>query len=501
MELLMPSSKTANKSPTPSPYPAPSHAEASSSGHDEALSALGDALHALGTYDPEIAGAIYSELKSQRDSLKLIASENYCSPQVQLAMSNWLTDKYAEGYPRHRFYAGCEQVDTIEQLAQERAEKLFGVDYAFVQPHCGADANILAYHAILTAKVQVPFLERLGVNQVNLLTQEQFDELRALMGKQKLLGMGLDAGGHLTHGYRMNLSARMFDVRSYGVNPQTHLIDYDQIEALAQEHRPLILLAGYSAYSRLIDYERMRQIADSVGAVLMGDIAHIAGLVAGKQLEGVYNPTLYCDILTTTTHKTLRGPRGGLVLCREWLRTSVQKACPLTMGGPLPHVMAAKAIAFNEALDPSFRDYSRRVIENARTLSSSLQEHSISVLTGGSDNHMLLLDLRDSPVTGMQAEGALRSIGVTSNRNALFADPRGAWITSGLRLGTAALTTRGMGEAQMREIAAIIADLLKAVEPSSDGKQWKLETALAEALKARVHILCASFNLYEGIEA
>lgn len=444
--------------------------------------------------DPQIAEAIAKELTSQRESLKLIASENYCSLDVQSAMATCLTDKYAEGFSGKRFYAGCEHIDTVESIAQSRCQELFGADYAFVQPHCGADANLLAFHAILTAKIQTPFLGNSG-EKIQQLSDSSFEKLRHDLNEQSLLAMSLDAGGHLTHGYRMNLSARMFKAHHYGLNEQM-LIDYDQIREKAKKVRPLILLAGFSAYTRRIDFEIMRSIADEVGAVLMGDIAHFAGLVAGKQFSDRENPVLHCDIVTSTTHKTLRGPRGGIVLCKKWLEPYVQRACPLMMGGPLPHVMAAKAIAFAEAQSESFANYSAKVIENARALAGGLKEQGISLVTGGTDNHMVLIDLRNNTTSGLQAERALSALGITTNRNALFKDERGPWHTSGIRIGSAALTTRGMGTSEMQEIASMIAEVIKELDRGNTA----ISLTLSQKVEATVKELTDRFALYPEIE-
>ncbi len=330
---------------------------------------------------PDIARSIVQELVDQRDNIKLIASENYSSLATQSAMANLLTDKYAEGIPRRRFYAGCDNVDSIEEVAAARARELFNVPHAYVQAHSGADANLVAFWAILRAKVEVPKMaEILGVEKPEDLTPadwtklpiERWNLVRQALGNQRLLGMELSSGGHLTHGYRLNASGKMFEAHGYTVDKSTYLLDYDAIEKQALEVKPLILLAGFSAYPRNINYRRMREIADKVGAVFMVDMAHFAGLVAGKVLQGDENPTAFADIVTTTTHKTLRGPRGGLVLCTEEYREHVDRGCPLVLGGPLPHVMAAKAVAFTEALSPEFSEYAHRIVENSRALAAGL---------------------------------------------------------------------------------------------------------------------------------
>lgn len=416
---------------------------------------------------PQIAKDIVKELEAQRSNIKLIASENYCSLSTQLAMGNLLTDKYSEGIPYHRFYAGCDNVDSIEAYAVEEAKKLFNAEHAYVQPHSGADANLCAYWAILNAKIEVP--KCLSLNETNLskFSKADWDNLRSGFGSQKLLGLDYYSGGHLTHGYRNNVSARMFDAYSYTVNKETGLLDYDEIEKIAIEVKPLILLAGYSAYPRKIDFSRMRQIADKVGAVLMVDMAHFSGLVAGKVFTGIYDPVAYADVVTTTTHKTLRGPRGGLVLCKKEFAESVDKGCPLVIGGPLPHVMAAKGVAFTEANSNSYCEYASNIVKNSSALAKSCIDNGMSVATGGTDNHLLLIDVTTFGLNGRQAEAALRECGITLNRNALPFDPMGPWYTSGLRIGTPAVTTLGMGVAEMEEIAKIIKLVLSNTKPAT----------------------------------
>ncbi|HQH26627.1 MAG TPA: glycine hydroxymethyltransferase, partial [Oligoflexia bacterium] len=405
---------------------------------------------------PQTAAAVVRELADQRSNLKLIASENYCSLSVQAAMANLLTDKYAEGFPQHRFYAGCDNVDDVEALACAEACKLFGCDHAYVQPHSGADANMIAFWAILHARIGAKMMEQFGQTKMTDLSLEQWRELRSKLGNQVLLGMDYSSGGHLTHGYRYNVSAQMFDAHSYTVDRETRLLNYDEIERQALALKPLILLAGYSAYPRALNFERLRQIADKTGAVLMVDMAHFAGLVAGQVFHGTANPIPYADVVTTTTHKTLRGPRGGLVLCRKEFAEYVDKGCPYVIGGPLAHVMAAKAICFTEANRPEFKTYAGRIVDNAQILAESLVSEGISITTGGTDNHLMLLDVAASfGITGRQAEEAVRECGITLNRNSLPFDPNGAWFTSGLRIGTPAVTTLGMGHAEMKEIAAI----------------------------------------------
>ena len=414
---------------------------------------------------PFIADRIVRELRDQRSNLKLIASENYSSLSVQSAMGNLMTDKYAEGYPMHRFYAGCDNVDAIEDYGARKAEELFGAEHAYIQPHSGADANLCAYWAVLNHKVQVPSLEEIGISNVSALSREDWEKIRSACHNQRLLGLDYYSGGHLTHGYRQNVSAQMFDAYSYSVDEKTSLLDYDEIERLARKIKPLILLAGYSAYPRKIDFKRMSEIAHSVGAVFMVDMAHFAGLVAGKVFTGDYDPVRWADIVTSTTHKTLRGPRGGLILCKKEFAESVDKGCPLVIGGPLPHVLAAKAVAFTEALRPEFKEYAARIVENAKALSSYLIEEGVPVLTGGTDNHLMLIDVTPFGLNGRMAESLMRDAGITLNRNALPFDPNGPWYTSGLRIGTPAVTTLGMGDEDMREIASIIADVLKNARP------------------------------------
>ncbi|MBU3849612.1 MAG: glycine hydroxymethyltransferase, partial [Candidatus Treponema excrementipullorum] len=348
-------------------------------------------LQKVAEVGPDIASTIVKELATQRAHLKLIASENYCSLNTQAAMGNLLTDKYAEGYPEHRYYGGCENVDAIESIAAEEAKELFGAEHAYVQPHSGADANLVAYWAILNHCIEMPELEKLEETNLSHLTDQQWAELRHKLGNQKLLGLDYYSGGHLTHGYRQNLSARMFDAYSYTVNKETGLLDYDEIEKLAMETKPLILLAGYSAYPRVINFKRFREIADKCGAVLMVDMAHFSGLVAGKVFTGENNPVEWAHVVTTTTHKTLRGPRGALILCKKEFADSVNKGCPLALGGPLPHVMAAKAIAFKEARTEAYRKYAHKVQENASTLAQECMNLGMKVQTNGTDNHLMLI--------------------------------------------------------------------------------------------------------------
>ena len=362
------------------------------------------ALDHLRAQAPTVAENIINELRTQRSTLKLIASENYCSLTVQLAMGNLLTDKYCEGFPYHRFYAGCENVDAIEAEAAELAKKIFGAEHAYVQPHSGADANLVAFWAILTQRVQNPALEKLGKKTLDELTPVEFETLRQQLCNQSIMGLTLSSGGHLTHGFKQNVSAKMFRPIAYEVDPRTHLLDYQQIAEIARREKPLILLAGYSAYPRRINFAKMREIADEVGAILMVDMAHFAGLVAGKAFQNEENPIPYAHLVSSTTHKTLRGPRGGFVLCTSEFSESVNKGCPLVLGGPLSHVIAAKAVAFKENLEPGFQNYARRIIENARALAEGFRKRGIEVVTGGTDNHLVLIDVSPLGITGRIAE-------------------------------------------------------------------------------------------------
>lgn len=463
-------------------------------------------LDHIGKSSPEVQHSILQEIRDQRTYLKLIASENYSSYAVQLAMGNLLTDKYAEGYPDHRFYAGCDNVDAVEKLAADELVKLFGAESAYVQPHSGADANLIAFWAILLTKVQNKEVERLGKKSIDEFTSEEYEALRQLLCNQKVMGMALSSGGHLTHGYRHNVSSRMMKAVHYEVNPATGLLDYDALEKKVLEEKPLILLAGYSSYPRKINFERMRSIADKASATLMVDMAHFSGLVAGKVFTGPYNPIPYADIVTSTTHKTLRGPRGGFILAKEAFKDAVNKGCPLVMGGPLPHVMAAKAIAFKEANTQEFRDYAARIVSNADTLAKELIKNGIDVVTGGTENHLLIIDLRKMGVNGRQAEKALRECHMTVNRNAVPNDPNGPWYTSGIRIGTPALTTLGMGKEEMKAIAKIIADVLKNTKPETlkTGGMSKAQAVVDSKVKARaqeeIRELLARHPLYPELE-
>jgi glycine hydroxymethyltransferase len=457
---------------------------------------------------PEIASSVVKELENQRRRVKLIASENYCSMAVQLAMGNLLTDKYAEGIPGHRFYAGNENVDAVESLAQEEARKLFGAQYANVQPHCGADANLLAYWAILCTRIEKPIMTALKETNLYNLNELQWKELRKYLGNQRLLGLDYYSGGHLTHGYRNNVSSRMFDIFSYSVSPETGLLDYDEIEKQAMEVKPLILLAGYSAYPRKINCKRMREIADKAGAVFMVDMAHFAGLVAGKVFTGDDDPVAWAHVVTSTTHKTLRGPRAGLVLSTAEFADALDHGCPLTMGGPLPHVIAAKVVAFREAASDEFRRYAQRIVENSRALATSCIENGLNVLTGGTDNHLLLINVHKNNITGRQAESALHECLITLNRNSLPQDPNGPWYTSGIRLGTAAVTSLGMGTDEMKELGIIIADVIKGITQALDKKdpakkskaQYEIDAAVKANAQSRVNNLLGRFPVYPQLD-
>jgi glycine hydroxymethyltransferase len=377
----------------------------------------------LSETDPEIYAAVRSEARRQRENIELIASENYASKAVREAAGSVMTNKYAEGYPGKRWYHGCEFVDRAERLAIERAKQLFGAEHANVQPHSGSGANMAVYFSIL----------------------EPGD---------KILAMSLAHGGHLTHGHKVNFSGRFFNVIQYGVDKQTERIDYDEVERLADEHKPKLICCGASAYSRIIDFKRLRKIADGVGAYLMADIAHIAGLVAG----GCHpNPVPYCEFVTTTTHKTLRGPRGGLVLCQERFAADVDRQVfPGTQGGPLMHTIAAKAVSFHEALQPAFKEYTEQVVRNAQALASALEQAGLRIVSGGTDNHLMLVDLTPLDMSGKDAAEALDLASITVNKNAIPFDTKSPFVTSGIRLGTPAITTRGMQEDDMKQVAAFI---------------------------------------------
>ena len=401
--------------------------------------------------DPELVAAMENELKRQRDNIELIASENFVSPAVMDAMGTHLTNKYAEGYPGKRYYGGCVNVDVIENLARDRAKELFGCDHVNVQPHSGSQANIAVYFAML----------------------EPGDTI---------LGMNLSHGGHLTHGSPVNLSGKYFNVIPYGVD-ETGFIDYEEFEKIAKECKPKMIVAGASAYARIIDFEKISKIAKEVGAYFMVDIAHIAGLVAA----GVHpSPVPYADFVTTTTHKTLRGPRGGMIMCKAEYAAQIDKAIfPGTQGGPLMHIIAAKAVCFKEALSDEYKEYIRQVVKNAKTLAQALIDEGLDIVSGGTDNHLMLVDLRKVNITGKDAEKLLDEVRITCNKNTIPFDPQSPFVTSGIRLGTPAVTTRGMKEDDMKEIASIIAGTLKDYEGFKD-----------EALR-RVDALTKKYPLYE----
>ena len=400
--------------------------------------------------DIETYDAIMKELNRQRNKIELIASENFVTDSVMEAMGSYMTNKYAEGYPGHRYYGGCEYVDIVENLARDRAKKLFNAEYANVQPHSGAQANMAVYVALLQPGDTV-------------------------------LGMNLSHGGHLTHGSKVNASGKLYNFIPYGLNEQTGQIDYDEVEKLALAYKPKLILAGASAYSRIIDFKRFREIADKIGCYFMVDMAHIAGLVA----TGLHpNPVEYADVVTSTTHKTLRGPRGGLILCKEKYGTLIDKAVfPGTQGGPLMHVIAAKAVCFKEALRPGFRTYQEQIVKNAHILADELLKLGFTLVSGGTDNHLILIDLRNKHITGKELETKLDDVGITVNKNSVPFDTEKPTITSGIRIGTPAVTTRGFKEDDMKEIAALINMVVENINP--------------DEVKNRVHKLCEKYPLYE----
>ena len=406
----------------------------------------------LEKFDNEVFAACNDELKRQRHNIELIASENIVSKAVLLAAGSVLTNKYAEGYPAHRYYGGCEYVDVVEDIARERAKKLFGAEHANVQPHSGANANLAVFFALLQPGDTV-------------------------------MGMNLAHGGHLSHGSPVNISGKYFNIVPYGVTDDTHVIDYDEMEKIALECKPKLIVAGASAYARIIDFKRMREIADKVGAYLMVDIAHIAGLVAA----GLHpSPVPYADVVTTTTHKTLRGPRGGLILCREALAKQIDKAIfPGVQGGPLMHIIAAKAVAFGEALKPEFKEYQQQIIKNAAALAAALKSEGFDLVSDGTDNHLMLLDLRKFDITGKELEKRLDEVHITVNKNAIPNDPQSPFITSGVRIGTPAVTSRGFKENEMKLIAGWIKKVVTDFENSK------------ESVSAEVMALCEKFPIYE----
>lgn len=471
-----------------------------------ASSAYTQALSLIEAVEPRISAAIRSELADQRGSLKLIASENYASLATLLTMGNWLSDKYAEGTIGHRFYAGCANVDTVESVAAEHARELFGAEHAYVQPHSGIDANLVAYWAILNKRIESPTLARLGAKTVHDLSEADWEDLRREFNTQRVMGMSLDVGGHLTHGFRHNISGKMFRQHSYSTDPETELLDYDQLLADAREFKPLIIVAGYSAYPRRVNFARMREIADAVGATLFVDMAHFAGLVAGKVFIGEEDPVPYADVVATTTHKSLRGPRGGLVLSTKEYADAVDKGCPMVLGGPLSHVMAAKAVSLAEARRPEFQTYAQAVADNAKALADGLLRRGARLVTGGTDNHLVLIDVSTFGLTGRQAESALLDSGVVTNRNSIPRDPNGAWYTSGIRIGTPALTSRGFGADQFDAVAGLIVDVLRGTSPvtAANGQPGKAKFSVADGLADRVRAqaseLLEGFPLYPGLE-
>jgi glycine hydroxymethyltransferase len=471
-----------------------------------ASAAYRNALQVIESVEPTVAGAIRSELADQRASLKLIASENYASPAVLLTMGTWLSDKYAEGTIGHRFYAGCQNIDTVEQAAAEHAKALFGAPHAYVQPHSGIDANLVAFWAILAQRVESPALEKAGAKHVNDLSEGDWQELRRALGNQRALGMSLDAGGHLTHGFRPNISGKMFEQSSYGTDPETELLDYAKVREAAREFKPLILIAGYSAYPRKVNFATMREIADEVGAVLMVDMAHFAGLVAGKVFTGDFDPVPHAHVTTTTTHKSLRGPRGGMVLCQPEFADAVDRGCPMVLGGPLGHVMAAKAVALAEARQPDFAVYAQAVADNAVALAEGLSKRNARLVTGGTDNHLVLIDVTSFGLTGRQAESALLDAGIVTNRNAIPRDPNGAWYTSGVRIGTPALTSRGFGPAEFDRVAELMVDVLTATTPTAaaSGGSSKAKYVIGDGVATKTHDAAAELldanPLYPGLE-
>ena len=408
-------------------------------------------IEKLSQFDPDVAASCARELSRQRGNLELIASENIVSEAVLLAAGGILTNKYAEGYPAKRYYGGCQFVDEVEEIARERAKALFGAEHANVQPHCGASANLAVFFALLNPGDTV-------------------------------MGMNLSEGGHLSHGSPVNISGKYFNVVPYGVSRETERMDYDEIRAIAKKCRPRLIVAGASAYPRVIDFEKFRAIADEVGAYLMVDMAHIAGLVAA----GVHpSPVPFADVVTTTTHKTLRGPRGGMILCRKELAQAIDKAIfPGTQGGPLMHIIAAKAVALGEAMTPAFKAYGEQIVKNAAALAHGLTERGVRLVSGGTDNHLMLLNLVDEGVTGKELEKRLDEVHITANKNTVPGDPQSPFVTSGLRVGTPAVTTRGLKEAEMDRIAGFICDMIRDPEQS------------AERVASEVSAMCEAHPIY-----
>ena len=402
-------------------------------------------------FDAEVGEAMLLEQTRQQQNIELIASENIASPAVMAAMGTLLTNKYAEGYPGKRYYGGCEKVDIVENIARDRACKLFGAEHANVQPHSGAQANLAVYFAMLNPG-------------------------------DTIMGMSLSEGGHLTHGSPVNLSGKYYNFVPYGIDAETHRINYDTVRQIALECKPKMIVAGASAYPRAIDFAKFREIADEVGAYLMVDMAHIAGLVAAGAHE---NPVPYCDFVTSTTHKTLRGPRGGLILCKEKYAKDIDKAIfPGTQGGPLLHIIAAKAVCFGEALSDDFKEYGKKVVENCAALAEGLTKRGLKLVSGGTDNHLLLMDLRDMDITGKELENRLDEVRITVNKNTVPNEPRSPFVTSGIRIGTAAVTTRGLGVEEMDKIAELIAMVIEDFEGNK------------EKVIAEVDAICKKYPLY-----
>lgn len=418
----------------------------------------------IANVDPELWASIIDENTRQEEHIELIASENYTSAAVMQAQGTKLTNKYAEGYPGKRYYGGCAHVDVAEDLAISRLKELFGADYANVQPHSGSQANAAVYQAVLKPG-------------------------------ETVLGMSLDHGGHLTHGAKINFSGRIYNSVQYGLVEATGEIDYDQVEALALEHKPKMIVAGFSAYSRVVDWQRFREISDKVGAVMMCDIAHVAGLIAA----GVYpSPVQIADVCTSTTHKTLRGPRGGIIMAKsnpELEKAFNSRVFPGTQGGPLMHVIAAKAVAFKEALEPEFKDYQQKVVDNARALGAGLKARGYSPVSGGTDNHLCLISLIEKGITGKAAEAALGAANITVNKNSVPSDPQSPFVTSGIRIGTPAITTRGFGIAEMERLATWMSDVMDTVTP-----EGTFDEAVSAKVKAEVLELCAQFPVYDYVD-
>ena len=471
---------------------------------DTASTAFRAALQVMESVEPRIAAATRKELADQRDSLKLIASENYASPAVLLTMGNWLSDKYAEGTISHRFYAGCANVDTVESVAAEHARELFGSPYAYVQPHSGIDANLVAYWAILATRVEAPALAELGAKHVNDLSEADWEKVRARLGNQRLLGMSLDAGGHLTHGFRPNISGKMFYQRSYGTDPATGLLDYDAVAAAAREFKPLILVAGYSAYPRRVNFAKMREIADEVGATLMVDMAHFAGWWPAR-----------CSPATRTRCRTPTSPpQPRTSRCADRAAAS----CWRPRSTPTPWTKAARwcwaghwrtswprrRSRWQRPVSPRSVAYAQQVADNAKALADGFLRRGARLVTGGTDNHIVLLDVTSFGLTGRQAESALLDSGVVTNRNAIPSDPNGAWYTSGIRFGTPALTTRGFGAADFDRVAELVVDVLKNTQPAQGAAApSKAKYTMADGTAERVHAaaaeLLAANPLYPGL--